>query len=246
MVTLSEPVRNQDPQAQAGGIMPNDTFEKLSEPTRAQILQIAIEEFAENTYHSASISKIVKQAQIGKGRFYKYFEDKKGFYAYLVQLATEEKMRIIKTLPAPDPNSGLFDYLRWQFLAQVLFELQRPHLAKILYRAFVEEIPFPDMTEELQRRGTTQFFKQLMAQGILHGKVAPWVDPDVAGFFIEVIFYQFGKYFIDRLNLTKADIGDHQFFERQDAQALLSNLMDILEAGMKRDPNQREVFLNQS
>ena len=133
--------------------------------------------------------------------------------------------------------------MRWQFLAQVFFELERPYLAKLLYRAFIEEIPFPDMTEELRRRGTTQFFKQLFSQGILHGKVAPWVDPDVAGFLTEVVFYQFGKYFIDRLNLTKDDFNNHAVYERQDVQALLTSLMDILEAGIKRDPDQPVNFL---
>jgi TetR/AcrR family transcriptional regulator len=226
--------------------MPKDTFHNLLDEKRDRIMLIAVEEFAENTYHAASISKIVRKAGIAKGSFYQYFEDKKAFYRYLVEMATEEKLNIVQQLPAPDPSSGLFDYMRWQFLAQVVFELQRPHLAKILYRAFIEEIPFPDITEELRRRGTTQFFKQLFSQGILHGKVAPWVDPDVAGFLTEVIFYQFGKYFIERLKLTKEDFLDETFFDRQDAQALLSNLMDIIEAGMKREPDQLDNFLNQT
>lgn len=224
--------------------MPKDTFNNLPDEKRDLIMQIALVEFSNNSYTAASISRIVRKANIAKGSFYQYFEDKKTFYRYLVRIATEEKLNVIQKLPAPDPASGLFDYLRWQFLAQVLFELERPQLAKILYRAFIEEVPFPEITEELRRRGTTQFFKQLFSQGILHGKVAPWVDPDVAGFLTEVIFYQFGKYYIDRLNLTKADLQDGTIFERQDSQALLSNLMDILEAGMKRDPDQRENFLN--
>ena len=226
--------------------MPKDTFNNLPDKKREHIMRIAVEDFAENTYHAASISKIVRKADIAKGSFYQYFEDKKAFYRYLVEMATEEKLNIVQKLPAPIPTSGLFDYMRWQFHAQVIFELHRPYLAKILYRAFIEEIPFPDMTEELRRRGTTQFFKQLFSQGILHGKVAPWVDPDVAGFLTEVIFYQFGKYFIERLELTKEDLLDDTIFERQDAQALLSNLMDILEAGMKREPDQRDNFLNQT
>lgn len=226
--------------------MPKDTFNNLPDEKRNHIINIAVEEFAENTYHAASISKIVRKAKIAKGSFYQYFEDKKAFYRYLVHMATEEKLNIVKKLPTPDPSSGLFDYMRWQFLTQVLFELERPQLAKILYRAFIEEIPFPDITEELRRRGTTQFFKQLFSQGVLHGKVAPWVDPDVAGFLTEVVFYQFGKYYIERLKLTKADLQDDSFFERQDAQSLLSNLMDILESGMKRGPNQLENFLNQT
>lgn len=216
--------------------MPKQTFKNLSDEKRERIMQIAISEFAEKTYDTASISKIVRKANIAKGSFYQYFEDKKAFYRFLVEFATEEKLAIIKELPAPDPSSDLFGYLRWQFLAQVFFELHRPGLAKILYRAFIEEIPFPDMTEELRRRGSSQFFKQLLSQGIIHGSISPWVDPDVAAFIIEVIFYQFGKYFIDRLQLTEKMFVDQSVFTDQAAQDLLSNLMDILAAGMQPKP----------
>jgi len=226
--------------------MPKDTFNNLPEDKRNLIIQIALEEFSENAYQSASISKIVRKAEIAKGSFYQYFKDKQSFYRYLVKFATEEKLNIVEKLPAPDPTSGIFEYIRWQFLAQVLFELERPDLAKILYRAFIEDIPFPEITEELQRRGPTQFFKQLITQGIMHSKVAPWVDPDVAGFLTEAIFYKFGKYYIERLKLTKEDVINGTLFNHEDAQALLSNLMDILEAGMKRNPQQRENFLNQT
>lgn len=226
--------------------MPTDTFNNLPKEKRNHIMHTAFEEFAENSYHAASISKIVRKSDISKGSFYQYFDNKQAFYRYLVETATDEKLNTIHKLPAPDPSSDLFDYMRWQFFAQVLFELHQPNLAKILYRAFIEEIPFPDMTEELRRRGTTQFFKQLLSQGILHSNVSPWVDPDVAAFITEVVFYQFGRYFIDRLKLTEEDLSNDSFFEREDAQALLSNLMDILEAGMKRNPDQQDNFLKQT
>lgn len=226
--------------------MPTNTFNNLPKEKRNHIMRVASEEFAKNAYPAASISKIVRLADISKGSFYQYFDSKSAFYRHLVEMATDEKLNTIQKLPAPDPSSDLFEYMRWQFFAQVLFELHQPNLAKILYRAFIEDIPFPDMTEELRRRGTTQFFKQLLSQGILHGNVAPWVDPDVGAFITEVIFYQFGRYFIDRLKLTEEDLSNESFFERQDAQALLNNLMDILEAGLKRNPDQQNNFLNKT
>jgi len=225
--------------------MPNDTFYNLPEEKQNRIIQIAIEEFSEHDYDSASISKIVRKADIAKGSFYQYFNSKKDCYRYLVEIASEEKLRFFQDLPAPDPSSDLFGYLRWQFLAAAYFELGRPQFAQLLYRAFIEDIPFPDMTDELRRRGTTQFFKQLLSQGILHGKVAVWVDPDVAAFMTEVIFYQFGKYLINQLRLKEEEFVDDTIFEQDEAQTLLNNLMDILEAGMKERPDQRKKYLNQ-
>lgn len=224
--------------------MPKETFFNLPENKRHQIIDIAVAEFAENPYVVASISDIVRKAGIAKGSFYQYFVDKKDLYRYLIELGNEKKLKFLKELPEPHPSSDLFGYMRWQFLSAVSFEIHHPQLAKVTYRAFVEEVPFPEMAEELRRRGTTQFFKQLVSQGIMHGDVALWVDPDVAAYLMEVIFYQFGKYFVGRLGLMERDINDKTIFEDKEAQQILSNLMDILEAGMKRDPQQRETYFN--
>ena len=224
--------------------MPKDTFFNLPEEKRQRIMDLAVAEFAANPYEVASISDIVRKAGIAKGSFYQYFEDKKDLYIYLIELASDAKLTLVKDLPTPKQTTGVFGYLRWQFLSEVFFELRHPDLASISYRAFIDEVPFPEMIEELRRRGATQFFKQLVSQGILGGEVAVWVDPDVAAFLMEVLFYQFGKYFVDRLNLTEKDFLDRSIFENKEAQALLNNLMDILEAGMKREPNQRQEYFN--
>ena len=222
--------------------MPKEIFFNLPEKKQENIIDIAITEFSNNPYETASISKIVREAEISKGSFYNYFENKKDLYRYLIELGSEEKLKCLNQLPAPDPDAELFDYIRWQFLSAVYFEINKPQLAKIAFRAFIEEIPFPEMTEELQRRGTTQFFKQLMTQGIIHGDVAFWIDPSMAAFVFEALFYQFGKYFIQRLGLTKDNFRNDHIYNDDKAQQLLDNLMDILEAGIKRDPIQRREF----
>jgi AcrR family transcriptional regulator len=218
--------------------MPKDIFFNLPNEKREKILDLAITEFSKYPYDVASISNIIRDAGISKGSFYNYFEDKKDLYKYLVELTSEEKRNSLSELPAPESNAQLFDYLRWQLLSAVYFEIKKPRLAKIAFRAFIEEIPFPEMAGELRRRGTTQFFKQLITQGLLHGDVAPGVDPDMAAFVLESLYYQFGKYLIQRLELTEKDFKDDHFYTSEKVQQLLDNLMEIVELGMKRDPNQ--------
>jgi len=224
--------------------MPKDTFNNLPEEKKARILNLAIKEFAENPYDVASISKIVREAKIAKGSFYQYFEDKNTLYQYLIELALDEKLKLVKDLPAPKNNTGFFGYLRWQFLTEVFFEIKHPYLAQVSYRAFVEGLQSKEMAEELQRRGTTQFFKQLITQGLHQGNVAPWVDPDVAAFIMEILFYQFGKYFVERLGLTEVDFLDQSIYENEEAQSLINNLMDILVAGMETHPEIRKNYIN--
>jgi AcrR family transcriptional regulator len=83
--------------------MPKTTFFNLPEEKRRLILDLAIEEFAERDYKSASISNIVARAGIAKGSLYQYFEDKHDLYLYLIELAGEEKKVFLASHPPPDP-----------------------------------------------------------------------------------------------------------------------------------------------
>ena len=95
--------------------MPNNTFFNLTADKRSRIIENAIREFADNPYNVASISNIVREADIAKGSFYQYFEDKQDLYRYLIELGIEEKLNLIKDLPAGDLSGSLFDYIRRLF-----------------------------------------------------------------------------------------------------------------------------------
>jgi AcrR family transcriptional regulator len=213
--------------------MPTDTFHNLPNEKRDRILEVCITEFAAHPYDAASLSNIARQAEIAKGSLYQYFENKKDLYQHLIELSTEKRGALMKTLPAPDPDSDLFGYLRWLFLSAVVFEFQHPSLARLTYRAFVDEVPFPEMTEELRRRGTTQFFKQLLSQGLLHGSVAPNVDTDIAAFLLESAYYQVGKYVRERLDAKEYALDEKTLLESETLHQILDNLMEILTRGMQ-------------
>lgn len=213
--------------------MPQNTFNNLPQEKKARIINIAILEFASKPYDSASISDIVRKAGIAKGSFYQYFTDKKDLYQYLIEVGINKKAELIKTLPAPNPDADLFGYFRWLFQSIVYFELKFPNISRLLFRAFVEEVPFNEMTEELRRRGTTQFFKQLLTQGIHHGDINPWTDPDLAAFFMETLYYQFGRYFINRLQPSQDSQDFVKIFDDVEAQELLNNFITILKQGLQ-------------
>jgi AcrR family transcriptional regulator len=212
--------------------MPNQTFFNLPVPKRNRIIEIAIREFADHPYKVASISNIVREAGIAKGSFYQYFNDKQDLYRYLLELGTEGRLQAVADLPAQDPSEYLFGYIRSLFQSAVYFELKEPGLAQVAYRAFVDEVPFPEMAEELRRRGPTQFFKQLLTQGLHRGEISTWADVDLAAFIMEATYYQFGRYFIQRLKLTPADTDLDQIFSRPEAQELLESLIHTLQKGI--------------
>lgn len=65
----------------------NQTFKNLNETKQKRILNAALREFAENGYDYASTNRIIKNAGIGKGMLFYYFNNKKDLYEYLADYA---------------------------------------------------------------------------------------------------------------------------------------------------------------
>lgn len=74
--------------------MPKDTFMNLNEEKREKVEKTMEKEFARATFEKASVSRIVKDAEIPRGSFYQYFEDKEDAIRYIVQkhISLEHKM----------------------------------------------------------------------------------------------------------------------------------------------------------
>lgn len=75
--------------------MPKDTFFNLDEIKRQRIVDAAIEEFSRLHYDKVTINGIVKNAEIPKGSFYQYFENKDDLYIYLFTNLASNKMDLL-------------------------------------------------------------------------------------------------------------------------------------------------------
>ncbi|MCD7906469.1 MAG: TetR/AcrR family transcriptional regulator [Clostridium sp.] len=64
--------------------MPTQRFFNLKEEKRCSIVKAAVHEFCRVPYSAASINQIIKEADISRGSFYTYFEDKDDLLQYLV------------------------------------------------------------------------------------------------------------------------------------------------------------------
>lgn len=69
--------------------MPKQTFFNLPEGKRKTLMNAAEKEFARVPLAKASISNIIKDANIPRGSFYQYFENKEDLYFYLVTKETK-------------------------------------------------------------------------------------------------------------------------------------------------------------
>lgn len=66
--------------------MPTNTFFNLPEEKKNKILKAANKEFARVPLEQVSIKNIVEDAEIARGSFYQYFEDKEDLFDYMMSL----------------------------------------------------------------------------------------------------------------------------------------------------------------
>ena len=210
--------------------MPKQTFFNLPAEKRENFLNIALAEFAENDFQSASISRIVATAGIAKGSFYQYFENKEDLYRYLLALGAQEKAALFKASP-PDPALSVFDYLRQLMRAGVTFELNNPLLSQIGYRAVKTDSLPPEFLAQA-RAGSHAFFAELVAQAKNQGSIDTAVDEDLAAFVFSTLFTELGRYMMGRL-VDDEEPGDGRSpLNSPAAEILVGQLLHILEFGM--------------
>ncbi|QIL46362.1 TetR/AcrR family transcriptional regulator [Vagococcus coleopterorum] len=75
--------------------MPKETFFNLPLDKQERLMEAARVEFARAPLQEASIAKIVKLADISRGSFYQYFEDKEDlYYYYFEKIRTNNEQKL--------------------------------------------------------------------------------------------------------------------------------------------------------
>ena len=83
--------------------MPTQRFLNLKESKKNAILEAAANEFARVPYSAASINQIIKEAEISRGSFYTYFEDKDDLMRYMLRGFRDTlRKKIFEILPKQD------------------------------------------------------------------------------------------------------------------------------------------------
>jgi len=225
--------------------MPKDTFFHLSQQKRDLIENAAIEEFADNSLHSASVNAIVNNAGIAKGSFYQYFENLEDLYKHILSIVKDRKLELISTLPLPANNLDTFRYLQRLIQIDLAFELKYPRLSMVERRHNFENPVTSSIDPETgQRLSGDGRFHAFLSQGVLHDDIATWVDTDLAAYVLGTISQWLATYLLERMEQDSGKPVEQSLNVSYDPhlQDLLQNLMDILMAGIARDPQIRKDF----
>lgn len=225
--------------------MPTKTYHHLSDEKRLQIEKAAIAEFAANPLQCASINAIVSESGIAKGSFYQYFENIEDLHGHILGLVSRKKLEVINSLPLDSANLDTFRYLRRVLQAAVDFQIRYPDLASIeRFQRLRSPNPSSIDPETGERLSGDGRFHSFLTQGILCDDIATWVDVDMAAFMLELIEGGIAPYLVERLGEKAHALSSGKLSSAYDrsTQDLFDNLMDILEAGLARDPQIRKDY----
>jgi AcrR family transcriptional regulator len=95
-------------------------LEKIRHDRRRNIMEVALEVFAEHGYEASSISMIATRAGVSKGLMYNYFKSKEDLLLSLMENGLNEMVSMI------DPNrDGVLTREEFEYLIEGLFNLMK-------------------------------------------------------------------------------------------------------------------------
>ena len=217
--------------------MPKQTFLNLPEEKRTNIVNAAIEEFAEYGLENASTNRIVANSAISKGSFYQYFEDKQDVFMYLLTVLEQEKMEYFNGKHPPSTNMDTFGYFRWMIKTGMEFNTSHPLLTQAISRVLFGEGMYYGNTFADVRERTAQGLNAMIKQAIKNGEVDPSVDVDLAVMIMETWSNTISNYIMNE-GMKQKDI--IKWVRSAKVQERIDKMLYVMEYGLRKTESQFE------
>jgi AcrR family transcriptional regulator len=104
------------------------------EERREQVLRSAMEVFAQRGYHATSVGDIIKRAQIARGTFYLYFENKRQIFEAILEMALQGLVSRLRRIDLSPQSPPPLEQLRDNVGRLIAFLLSEQTLTQILLR----------------------------------------------------------------------------------------------------------------
>ena len=207
--------------------MPKQTFFNLPKEKQSTFIEIALREFANNDYNTASISKIVENAGIAKGSLYQYFADKQDLFLYLVDVSNQTLLEFVTTTQPSVQPEDFFETLRLQMSATVQASVKYPVHSQLLRRAYTAPLPFHDEILDNARKIRKGHFQAMLAQAQASGQLDPKLDADIASFMVQGMLAELGPFLQSRL-------GQPETWSETEFNIVFDQVMTILKKGLQK------------
>ncbi|MFW6263096.1 MAG: TetR family transcriptional regulator [Thermotogota bacterium] len=119
-----------------------ELFLKLDAAKQNRIIEAGIEEFSQKLYNDASINQIIKNAEIARGSFYLYFDDKLDFYTYLLDTFFEKRTLLFTLQLFQTKQLDFLDFFRevFKFNLELLTKDSHKQFFRNMYLGINKEI----------------------------------------------------------------------------------------------------------
>lgn len=206
--------------------MPKQTFYNLPDDKRDKIIDASIEEFAQNLYINASITKIAENAGVAKGSMYQYFHDKKDLYKFILELIGQRKMTYMKDVIDQKDKIDFISLLRLLFKNGLEFAIQNPQLASIANNFIKEQHSEirEDILKDAQSK-SNHFFISIIDSAKIRGDVRKEINSEMAAY----IIYHFNNVIMDWIDLSQLSQGNQVNID--DYLEKVEDLLEIMKSG---------------
>lgn len=165
--------------------MPQPTFFRLPDERRQRLVDEAVVEFAERSYHEASLSEIARRSRIPKGSFYQYFDGKLDLYRWLI---TEEAPRRKRAFLGEAGSGDFWSRLETFVERGVAFLVEHPRFARLSAAAAdpSADAEVRELHGAICEAGIAEL-RALLERGMAEGAITRTIEVDVAARFVSSI-----------------------------------------------------------
>lgn len=168
------------------------TFSHLPADKQERVLNAALNEFADQGYHQASLNRLVAQAGIAKGSLYQYFPNKEGIFRHIFQLALNLVRQTLVEVKESTENEDLFTRLEKSLRAGVRFLNEHPRIYSLYLKIqFDRQVPFRQEFLAAVRRHAGEYFGSLISRARTRGELRPGISEPAARFLLDAVFDRF-------------------------------------------------------
>ena len=134
----------------------HEKFERLDSEKQSKIIQAALEEFSAFDFEHASTNRIVKNAGIGKGMLFYYFNSKKDLYTYLMHYCLDRiySQMVAQLQTAIQESKG--DFIERYYITARLkaeYMAKEPHVFNFMSSLILQD--FLSLPTEIQQKMQT-------------------------------------------------------------------------------------------
>ena len=209
------------------------TFSNISEEKRRKILNVAVNEFANNGFNNANINTIAKKAEVSVGSLYKYFDTKTDLFLTSVNYGINNLEAVLEAVI----NSSEDVMMKLEKLIRIAIEFSRKSSVLVkLYNEFTGEND-PFLAKTIARNMetlTAAAYKRAIIEGQVSGEIRTDIDPGMAAYLVDniLINVQFSyacDYYSERYKIYAGE----DIFEKD--EFAIENILRFIKAALKMD-----------